>query len=93
MWGGGGGGSGFTPPFYPLLRCHINYIFYDWQVCMFLSAGYHMFYCQSEFSSRRWLRLDLFGVSVGLCGCYFPGAYYAFHCHKVTYVSIDSVTW
>ncbi len=50
---------------------------------MFCSAGYHLFSCQSEYSSRRWLSMDLAGVSVGLCGCYFPGAYYAFYCHKV----------
>ena len=50
---------------------------------MFCSAGYHMFYCQSELSSKRWLSMDLAGVSVGMCGCYFPGAYYAFYCHEV----------
>lgn len=51
---------------------------------MFCSAGYHMFYCQSELASRRWLSLDLAGVSVGMCGCYFPGAYYAFYCDVVS---------
>ena len=54
------------------------------QVCMFCSAGYHMFHCQSELSSKRWLSLDLAGVSVGMCGCYFPGAFYAFYCHTVS---------
>jgi predicted membrane channel-forming protein YqfA (hemolysin III family) len=48
---------------------------------MFLSAGFHLFNCVSEYSSKLWLRLDLGGISVGLCGCYFPGAYYAFYCH------------
>jgi hypothetical protein len=43
-----------------------------------------MFYCQSELASRRWLSLDLAGVSVGMCGCYFPGAYYAFYCDIVS---------
>ena len=43
-----------------------------------------MFYCQSELASKRWLSLDLAGVSVGMCGCYFPGAYYAFYCDVVT---------
>ena len=51
---------------------------------MFCSAGYHMFYCQSELASKRWLSLDLAGVSVGMCGCYFPGAFYAFYCDVVT---------
>ena len=53
------------------------------QVCLFCSAGYHMFNCQSEMVHKRWFSLDLMGVSVGLIGCYFPGAYYAFHCHLV----------
>ena len=43
-----------------------------------------MFYCQSELASKRWLSLDLAGVSVGMCGCYFPGAYYAFYCDVVS---------
>ena len=38
----------------------------------------------SESASKKWLRLDLGGISVGLCGCYFPGAYYAFYCHAVS---------
>ena len=63
---------------------------------MFCSAGYHMFSCQSEYTSKRWLRLDLAGVSVGMCGCYFPGAYYAFYCNKVKqclpYACIHSCT-
>lgn len=51
---------------------------------MFCSAGYHLFLCLSEEASKLWLRLDLGGISVGLCGCYFPGAYYAFFCHQVS---------
>ena len=51
---------------------------------MFCSAGYHLFNCLSEQASKLWLRLDLGGISVGLCGCYFPGAYYAFFCHQVS---------
>ncbi len=63
------------------------------QVCMVCSAGYHMFHCQSENATRRWLGLDLAGVSVGLCGCYFPGAYYAFYCDRVciAYVCVYTV--
>lgn len=58
------------------------------QVCMFCSASYHTFYCKSEAASRRWLQLDLVGVSIGLCGCYYAGSYYGFYCSrfwKVTY--------
>ena len=57
------------------------------QVCLFCSAGYHMFNCQSEMVHKRWFSLDLMGVSIGLIGCYFPGAYYAFHCHLVREVA------
>ncbi|XP_065903323.1 progestin and adipoQ receptor family member 3-like isoform X2 [Dysidea avara] len=52
------------------------------QVCMMCSAGYHIFHCQSELASKRWLGLDLAGVSVGFCGILFPGAYYAFYCNQ-----------
>ena len=51
---------------------------------MFFSAGYHLFHCMSEPASKVWLRLDLGGITVGLCGCYFPGVYYAFYCHAVS---------
>ena len=51
---------------------------------MCCSAFYHLFHCMSESASKKWLRLDLGGISVGLCGCYFPGAYYAFYCHVVS---------
>ena len=63
------------------------------QVCMFCSSGYHMFSCQSEKVSRRWLSLDLAGVSVGLCGCYFPGAYYVFICWTVSASDTCSAEW
>lgn len=53
------------------------------QICMMCSAGYHIFYCQSELAFKRWLGLDLAGVSVGFCGILFPGAYYAFYCDQV----------
>ena len=65
-------------------NCLILTHIFTFQVCMFCSAGYHMFSCQSELASRRWLSLDLAGVSVGMCGCYFPGAYYAFYCDTVS---------
>lgn len=49
--------------------------------CLFFSAGFHLFNCQSEVVSKVWFGLDLMGISIGLIGCYFPGAYYAFYCH------------
>ena len=55
---------------------------------MLCSAGYHMFMCQSELASRRWLGLDLAGVSLGFCGCYLPGAFYAFYCDEVVRVLV-----
>ena len=58
---------------------------------MLCSAGYHTFACQSELASRKWLSIDLAGVSVGLCGCYVPGAYYAFYCDEVCVWMVVSV--
>ena len=52
------------------------------QICMVCSTGYHLFNCMSETVLKKWLHLDLGGVAVGLCGCYFPGAYYAFYCER-----------
>lgn len=55
---------------------------------MACSTGYHLFNCMSETVLKKWLHLDLGGVSVGLCGCYFPGAYYAFYCERVRTYSV-----
>ena len=62
---------------------YVVYLIFS-QTCMFCSAAFHLFNCISESASKIWLRLDLGGISVGLCGCYFPGAYYAFYCHAVS---------
>ncbi|KJE95397.1 progestin and adipoQ receptor family member IIIa [Capsaspora owczarzaki ATCC 30864] len=50
------------------------------QICMIFSASFHLFHCHSEDACRRWLRLDLLGISVAVCGCYFTGIYYGFYC-------------
>ena len=54
-----------------------------YQICMFCSAGYHLFCCHSEKVFHQWLALDLAGVSIGLCVCYIPSVFYAYHCFKV----------
>ncbi|BFZ17231.1 hypothetical protein BsWGS_20270 [Bradybaena similaris] len=48
--------------------------------CMLCSAGFHTFCCHSEKASRRWLAVDMTGVSIGIIGCYLPSVYYAFYC-------------
>lgn len=50
------------------------------QFCMICSTLFHLLCCQSEHEYRRWLRWDLFGIVIGIMGCYFPGVYYAFYC-------------
>lgn len=47
---------------------------------MLFSATYHLFMCHSERAFRLLLRLDLLGVTTGVCGCYFSGVYYGFFC-------------
>ena len=44
------------------------------------SIAFHVFCCQSEFAYRRWLAVDLAGISIGLVGCYVPAIYYGFVC-------------
>merc|ERR1712012_238332 len=39
--------------------------------------------CHSERACKRWLALDLAGISVGLIGCYIPGVHFAFYCLSV----------
>jgi predicted membrane channel-forming protein YqfA (hemolysin III family) len=50
---------------------------------MLCSALYHLMYCQSEHDYRKWLKWDVFGIVVGIMGCYIPGVYYAFYCNTV----------
>ncbi|XP_072038373.1 progestin and adipoQ receptor family member 3-like [Amphiura filiformis] len=63
---------------------HIIYTVYlsCFQFCMLCSAGYHLFCCHSEAACKRWLGLDIAGISIGLLGCYFPAVYYAFYCFQ-----------
>ncbi|XP_033643886.1 progestin and adipoQ receptor family member 3-like isoform X2 [Asterias rubens] len=51
------------------------------QFCMLCSAGYHVFSCHSEDAYKRWLGLDLAGISIGILGCYISAVYYAFGCY------------
>jgi predicted membrane channel-forming protein YqfA (hemolysin III family) len=53
------------------------------QVSMGCSACYHLFNCCGADTYTWWLRVDLFGVTLAICGCYIPGVYYAFFCHQV----------
>ncbi|KAK3090514.1 hypothetical protein FSP39_012414 [Pinctada imbricata] len=54
-----------------------------YQFCMLCSAGFHMFACHSERASKRWLAVDLTGISIGVIGCYLPAVHYAFYCLSV----------
>ena len=61
------------------------------QFCMLCSAGYHVFSCHSEDAYKRWLGLDLAGISIGILGCYISAVYYAFGCYPVKLTSISIV--
>ncbi|XP_062499247.1 progestin and adipoQ receptor family member 3-like [Corticium candelabrum] len=63
---------------------HFIFTFYltCFQISMLFSACFHLFNCCGSESYKWWLRVDLVGVTLGLCGCYIPGVYYAFHCHE-----------
>ncbi|RUS82548.1 hypothetical protein EGW08_009678, partial [Elysia chlorotica] len=51
--------------------------------CMLCSTGYHIFYCHSERASKKWLAVDMTGVSIGIIGCYLPAVHYAFYCLSI----------
>ncbi|KAL8586817.1 hypothetical protein ACOMHN_052693 [Nucella lapillus] len=53
------------------------------QFCMICSTGFHIFCCHSERASRRWLQVDMTGVSIGIIGCYLPAVHYAFYCLSI----------
>ncbi|KAL5018507.1 hypothetical protein ScPMuIL_004229 [Solemya velum] len=53
------------------------------QFCMLCSTGFHMFACHSERASKRWLAVDLAGISIGVIGCYLPAVHYAFYCLSI----------
>ena len=51
---------------------------------MLLSAGFHTFCCHSEMVYRKWLALDLAGISMSLVGMYISSLYYGFYCYWVS---------
>lgn len=51
------------------------------QICMFASACYHMFNCNSQKACYHLLNVDCLGIGIGLSGCVFPVLYYAFKCY------------
>ncbi|XP_067930224.1 progestin and adipoQ receptor family member 3-like [Watersipora subatra] len=66
-----------------LIDCFYNILgLLCFMICMLLSAGFHLFYCHSKKACRRWLAMDLAGISIGLIGCYLPGVHLAFYCHQ-----------
>ncbi|XP_046566500.1 progestin and adipoQ receptor family member 3-like isoform X1 [Haliotis rubra] len=54
-----------------------------YQFCMLCSTGFHVFCCHSARASKRWLAVDLTGISVGIIGCYLPAVHYAFYCLSI----------
>lgn len=71
---------------------YLNIKVKDWQIynswfllqfCMLCSTGFHIFACHSERASKRWLQVDMTGVSIGIIGCYLPAVHYAFYCISV----------
>ncbi|XP_076820460.1 progestin and adipoQ receptor family member 3-like isoform X2 [Clavelina lepadiformis] len=55
------------------------------QACMVCSASYHTFNCHIyESVATRWHAVDLYGITVGMMGCYIIGLYYGFYCYKGT---------
>src|SRR3569832_13919 len=58
---------------------------------MLMSVCYHMFSCISETTWRRFLTLDLMGISTAVLGTYLSGIYYSFYCHQVYNKSHKSI--
>lgn len=52
------------------------------QLCMLLSAVYHIFSCRSAKDYDTFLTYDLFGIALVLLAIYMSGTYYAFWCHE-----------
>ncbi|VDN01276.1 unnamed protein product [Thelazia callipaeda] len=53
------------------------------QICMLLSSLYHIFGCISAEQRYFLLRMDVFGISLGLISIYVMGIYSAFLCFEV----------
>ncbi|GMR47880.1 hypothetical protein PMAYCL1PPCAC_18075, partial [Pristionchus mayeri] len=61
------------------------------QMCMFLSATFHIFGCQSARSRQQYLQMDLFGISAGILSMYITGIYTSFFCfetHLRSYLAV-----
>lgn len=56
------------------------------QICMAFSSAYHTFGCQSAYRRQKWLKADLFGVSLALLGIYLSGIYTSFYKFPVFYL-------
>ena len=50
-------------------------------VCMSCSTLYHLFSAHSEKVHVVTARLDYAGISILICGSYYPGIYYLYFCH------------
>lgn len=53
------------------------------QICMLLSVLYHTFGCIGIEQHDKWLRADVFGISIGIIGMYLSGIYMSFYCFSV----------
>lgn len=51
--------------------------------CLLFSSSYHIFKCHSKEQFDYCFRLDLAGISISLCGVYFPSFYYGFYCQQL----------
>eukprot|EP00045_Choanoeca_perplexa_P009083 m.85827 g.85827 ORF g.85827 m.85827 type:complete len:299 (-) comp14741_c0_seq1:52-948(-) len=64
------------------------------QMCLLASGCFHLFLPQSEALYKRWLSLDLLGITLGIVSGYFPGVYYGFYCmptFRTTYATMTAV--
>uniref|UniRef100_A0A0N4ZC53 Progestin and adipoQ receptor family member 3 n=1 Tax=Parastrongyloides trichosuri TaxID=131310 RepID=A0A0N4ZC53_PARTI len=50
------------------------------QLCMLFSTLYHIFGCINNEERKKWLQLDVFGISCALLGVYLGGIYTSFYC-------------
>lgn len=62
--------------------------------CMFNSTMYHIFNCVDEETDLRFKTFDLVGISVLICGSYYPLVLYGFHCDtKIQLLYLVPVTF
>uniref|UniRef100_A0AC35U671 Progestin and adipoQ receptor family member 3 n=1 Tax=Rhabditophanes sp. KR3021 TaxID=114890 RepID=A0AC35U671_9BILA len=53
-----------------------------YQSCMLFSTLYHIFGCINYDEHKKWLQLDVFGISCALLGVYLGGIYTSFFCFE-----------